>query len=433
MSLSDGAKVEPGAPVKEIASWAMFDFANSSYVTVVSTAIFNAYFVGTVAKSLGSGKATLYLTSLIAISNLLVVISAPVIGAVADYTARKKQLLLVTSLLLVVAIVGLGFVGPGDIWLSLIVLGIANLMFGTGEDLIAAFLPEIANQSNMGRISALGWAVGYMGGLGVLALCLGYINWAESVGQVASQYVPVTMWIVAVVFSLAATPTFLFLKERAKPHLMPENQSYWSVAFKRLAHTVKNRAEYRDMFVFLLSLLMFTSGSTTVAVMAAVYAEQVMGFKTSDTVLMIMVVNIAGAIGAFAFGYIQDKLGSKRAVLLSLVIWIISVGLVIASQEKAHFFLAAVLMGLSMGGSASAGRALIGQFAPPARAAEFFGLWGLAVKSAAILGPMSYGLFTYLSNGNFRVSLLSTVSYFVIGLFILNFVDEERGKEAARL
>ena len=148
---------------------------------------------------------------------------------------------------------------------------------------------------------------------------------------------------------------------------------------------------------------------------------------------MIMVVNVAGALGAFGFGFIQDRLGSKKAVALSLIIWIISVSLVIASAEKAYFWAGAVLMGLSMGGSASCGRALIGQFAPPSRAAEFFGLWGLAVKAAAILGPMSYGLFTYLSGGDFRIALFSTIAYFVIGLVILFFVDEKRGMEAARL
>ncbi len=418
---------------KEIASWAMFDFANSSYVTVVSTAVFNAYFVGEVARSLGSGKATLYLTSLIAFSNLLVVLSAPVIGALADFTARKKRLLLATSIMLVIATILLGFVSPGAIWFGLVVLGLANLMFGTGEDLIAAFLPEIANQHNMGRISAMGWGVGYIGGLGVLAACLAYIKWAESLGQQSYQYVPVTMWIVAGVFTMASLPTFLFLKERAKPQAVPVGESFVSIGFKRLKETFLNRGSYRDMFVFLAALLAFTSGSTTVAVMAAVYAEQVMGFKTSDTILMIMVVNVAGALGAFGFGFIQDRLGSKKAVALSLVIWIISVSLVIASAEKAYFWAGAVLMGLSMGGSASCGRALVGQFAPPSRAAEFFGLWGLAVKSAAILGPMSYGLFTFISGGDFRIALFSTIAYFIIGLVILFFVDEKRGMEAARL
>ena len=428
----EASLLERSVPKKEIASWAMFDFANSSYVTVVSTAIFNAYFVGTVAKSMGAGKATLFLTSVIALSNFLVVVTAPVIGAVADFTASKKKLLLITSISLVMAVVLLGFVGPGAIFFGLCVLAVANLMFGTGEDLIAAFLPEIATQKNMGRISAIGWATGYIGGLGVLGACLAYIKYAESLGQTSPQYVPVTMWIVALVFTLAATPTFLFLKERVEPQKLPENESYWTIGFGRLIHTFKNRADYRDLFVFLAALLAFTSGSTTVAVMAAVYAEQVMGFTTGDTVLMIMVVNIAGAIGAFVFGAIQDKIGSKKAVSLSLIIWIVAVGLVIASASKAMFWAAAVLMGSAMGASASAGRALVGQFAPPKRAAEFFGLWGLSVKAAAILGPLSYGFFTYIASGNFRISLLSTISYFIIGLIILAFVNEERGKEAAR-
>ena len=170
-------------PKKEIASWAMFDFANSSYVTVVSTTIFNAYFVGTVAASLGTAKATLYLTTCIAVSNFLVVLTAPVIGAIADLTATKKKLLFITSVSLVFAVILLSFVSPGAVVFGLFSLALANLMFGTGEDLIAAFLPEIANQENMGRISAIGWTTGYVGGLGVLGACLAYIKWAEALGQ----------------------------------------------------------------------------------------------------------------------------------------------------------------------------------------------------------------------------------------------------------
>ncbi|MBZ0185410.1 MAG: MFS transporter [Candidatus Obscuribacterales bacterium] len=417
----------------EIGSWALFDFANSSYVTVVSTTIFHAYFVGTVAASLGKGEATLLLTALIAVSNFIIVVTAPIIGALADFSAQKKRMLLVTSVALVVFTALLSTVGPGDVMLGLIVLGTANVMYGTGEDLIAAFLPEIADQDNMGRVSALGWSIGYFGGILALALCLWYVSYAESQSLTATSYVPVTMWIVAVIFGLAALPTFLFLKERAIAQKRPVGKGYMSIGFERLYHTVSRACEFRDLFVFLLCLLFFTCGSTTVSVIAAVYAEQEMGFKTSDTIAMIMAVNLAGSIGAFSFGALQDRIGSKKAVAYSLVVWIIAVSMVIVVTSKEGFWCAALLMGAAMGASQSSARALVGQFAPPNRSAEFFGLWGLAVKLATIIGPLSFGALSYVLAGNYRASLFSTVAFFVAALVVLYFVDEERGKAGVRL
>lgn len=422
--------VDKVVPRKEILGWAMFDVANSSYVTVVNTAIFNAYFVGTVASKLDRGEATFLLTQIVATANLLIVLTAPIIGTVADFSARKKHMLFVTSFILVLCTFMLASVGPGDIAKAAIFLILANLMFGTGEDLIASFLPEIADQKNMGKVSAFGWTLGYFGGLTTMALCLAYIMWAEKHGQLAQQYVPVTMIIVGVVFLIGSTPTFLLLKERAKPNKLPQGKNYLQVGFERLAETLKRVTHYRDLFVFLFSLMSFTCGSTTVALMAAIFAEQVMGFKSSDTLGMLIVVNLAGAAGAFTLGALQNKLGSVRTVALALVVWIISVSMIYFASGKVIFWIAAILMGAAMGASQSAGRALVGQFSPPNRSAEFFGLWGLAVKLAAIIGPVVYGFVTQ-AQGDLRVGLLSTISFFVVGLAVLYFVDEERGKANA--
>lgn len=418
-------------PRKEILGWAMFDVANSSYVTVVNTAIFNAYFVGTVASQMNRGEATFLLTQIVATANLLIVLSAPIIGTVADFTARKKHMLFVTSFILVICTFLLATVGPGDIAAAATYLILANLMFGTGEDLIASFLPEIADQKNMGKVSAFGWTLGYFGGLTTMALCLAYVKlWAEKQHQLPQQYVPVTMIIVAVVFLIGCTPTFLLLKERAKPSKLPDGKNYLQVGFERLAETLKRVTHYRDLFVFLFALMSFTCGSTTVALMAAIFAEQVMGFKSSDTLGMLIVVNLAGAVGAFTLGAMQNKLGSVRTVGIALVVWIISVSMIYFASGKEVFWIAAILMGAAMGASQSAGRALVGQFSPPERSAEFFGLWGLAVKLAAIVGPIVFG-FVSRVQGDLRTGLISTISFFVLGLAVLYFVDEERGKANA--
>ena len=190
------------APRREIFAWAMYDFANSGYTTVVLTAVFNQYFVHVVAANMGSsrGTGTFYWTIAIAITNALILLSAPVLGAIADHRAYKKRFLAVTTIGCVVFTALLANVGPGDIWLAMIVVILSFFMFGTGENLIASFLPEIAPQQDMGRISGYGWSLGYLGGLLVLGVCLAYVTWAQARGATASQYVPVTMLITAAIF-----------------------------------------------------------------------------------------------------------------------------------------------------------------------------------------------------------------------------------------
>ena len=158
-----------------------------------------------------------------------------------------------------------------------------------------------------------------------------------------------------------------------------------------------------------------------------------MGFSTQDTIAMILVVNVTAAIGAFVFGWLQDQMGSVKTLAFTLLIWIVALVIAYFNTDRAVFWLVANLIGLALGSSQSAGRALIGQFSPPGRSAEFFGLWGLAVKLAAIIGPFSYGLITFISQGNHRLALLSTTAFFVLGLMLLVTVNETRGRQAAEV
>ncbi|MFA7336234.1 MAG: MFS transporter [Candidatus Obscuribacterales bacterium] len=418
----------------EIWSWAMFDFANSSYTTVVTTAIFNAYFVKTVASGVELSTATLYLTCSLGLANLLVVLTAPVVGAIADAFAIKKRFLFVSSLACVICTASLSLVHQGDVALAMTLLVLSNFAFGTSEDLIAAFLPEIATPERMGRISAFGWTLGYIGGIAVLGACLAYVSWAQKAGQTPAQFVPVTMLFVAVMFASAAAPTFIWLKERAKRAVVKNKLSeIASGAFKQVIDTIADAKKHRDLFTFLLSLLCYSCGSTTVVALAAVYAEQVMGFKTNESIILIMVVNVTAAVGAFVFGFVQDKVGSVRTIAVTLALWSLAIYIAFATTNKEGFWLAANIMGIAMGASASAGRALVGRLSPTGRSAEFFGLWGLSVKLSAIIGPMTYGLVTYLSGSNYRLALLSTLMFFILGLIIVFFVDEKRGREQALL
>ena len=420
------------APRRQIFAWAMFDFANSGYTTVVLTTIFSAYFVKVIAGSeSGDGNSTFYWTLATSAANLVVLSTAPVLGAIADFSGLKKRFLAITAFSCVVFTALLATVQPGEVLYGLSLVVVATIMFAAGENFIAAFLPEISPAEHMGRISGYGWSLGYIGGILVLASCLAYITWARSNGQVATQYVPVTMLITAAVFALAALPTFLWLPERAPHHALPAERSYTRIGFARVLDTFHHSRHYKDLWRALLAMAVYHCGIYTVVVLAAVYASEVMGFSTSRTIQLIMIVNVTAAVGAFFFGRLQDRFGSVRSIQAVLLLWVIALLMVVFVADRIGFWVAANLIGVAMGASQSGGRALIGQFSPVNQAAEFFGFWGLATKLSAIVGPLAYGLITVASSGNHQAALLATTVFFVVGLAIIHGVDERRGKQAA--
>ena len=412
---------------REVWGWAMYDFANSGYTTVVITAVFNAYFVSVVAG--GAHWATLAWTLALSASYLLILLTAPLVGAYADAHAAKKMLLAITTAGCVLGTAMLALAGPGDLWLACLLIVLSNFFFGTGENVVAAFLPEIAKGKALGKVSAWGWSLGYLGGLVSLGACLAYVTGAQARGQGAADFVPVTMLITAAIFALASLPTFLFLRERAQPQ--KSAAGLYSKAFVRVLDTLRHARQYRDLARFLVCIVLYQSGVSTVITLAAIYAQQAMQFGTRDTLLLVLVVNITASIGALAFGTIQDRLGHVRTIGLTLVGWCAMVLIAWASTSAAGFWLAANIAGVCLGASQSAGRALVGYLSPASRCAEFFGLWGFAVKLASILGPVTYGAVTWLTGNDHRLAMLVTGAFFVLGLAVLLGIDVRRGRRTA--
>jgi UMF1 family MFS transporter len=409
---------------REVWAWSMYDFANSGYTTVVITAVFNAYFVAAVA-----GKAewaTFAWTAALSLSYLAIVLSAPLVGAWADAHAAKKRLLLAATAGCVLFTAALWYATPGSVVLALVLVMLSNFFFGTGENLIAAFLPELAQSRAMGRVSGWGWGFGYFGGIVALGLCLAYITWAQAQGQKAGDFIPVTMLITAALFALASLPTFLFLRERAQPQPRAA-----AGAWARVLQTIHRARRYLDLRRFLVCILFYQAGIMAVIALAAIYAQEAMKFTTQQTITLILVVNFTAAAGAFGFGYLQDAIGHVRAMALVLAGWIVMIALAYLAESAAAFWVAANLAGLCMGSSQAAGRAIVGYLSPPARVAEFFGLWGLAVKAASIFGPLTYGAVTWIFAGNHRLGILAVGAYFVVGLALLGGIDVERGRRAA--
>ena len=428
MPLFSADALNPGVRPREVLGWALYDFANSGYTTVVLTAVFAAYFVGAVAG--GESWATLAWTAALSASHLIVMLTMPGIGAWADQHAAKRRLLALCTVGCVLSTASLALVGPGAVLLGVLLVVVSNTFFAWGESLAAAFLPELARPQAMGRVSGWGWSLGYVGGMLALGLSLAWVLQAQAAGRPAAEFVPVTMLITAGLFAVAGTVSLVLLREHASPRPAGHDTGL-GAAWRQLRATLRQARHYRD-FMWLLACAAAYQGGVAVAIaLAAIYAEQVVGFQPQQTMVLIFVLNIAAMAGAFAFGYGQDRLGHKRALALTLLGWMATCVLAALTTTQAVFWWAAAIAGLCMGSSQSAGRAMAGVLAPPAQLAEFYGLWTFATRVASIVGPLTYGAITWITDGNHRLAIGSTALLFALGLVLLVPVDMERGRRAA--
>ncbi|TFZ08684.1 MFS transporter [Ramlibacter humi] len=430
MALFSQEALNPGVRKREVFGWAMYDFANSGYTTVVITAVFAAYFVGGVA-----GKApwaTFAWTLALSVSYAIVMFTMPSLGAYADLRAAKKRMLAVVTAGCVASTAALAFAGPGSVALAMLLIVVSNTFYSYGESLTAAFLPELARPESMGKVSGWGWGFGYFGGMLALGLCLGYVIWAQGRGIPANRFVPVTMVLTAVIYGLASMATFKLLRERAEPNPQMLRQGGVRASLAQLRQTFSQARRYGD-FMWLMACAVFYQGGVAVAVaLAAIYAEQVIGFQQQETMVLVFVLNLAAAGGAFAWGYLQDRIGHKLALGSTLVGWVVTCVIAAVSTTKGQFWWAAGIAGLCMGSSQSAGRAMAAMFAPKRQSAEFFGLWTFAIRLASILGPLTYGAITWATGGDQRTAILSTTALFIAGLVLLLKVDVARGRAAAQ-
>jgi len=412
---------------REIFGFMMFDFANSSYTTVIITAIFNAYFVRVVVNQANNGELLWSIT--LSISYFLVMVFGPVFGAIADYSSKKKRFLFFTYLLCVVFTALLFFIKPGYTLAAMLFVILSNTGYSAGENFVSSFLPDIADEKDMGKISGYAWSFGYIGGLLSLAICLIILTYYHPAGD-ANLSIRMSTLVTALFFGVSAIPTFLWVRERGERKKASEGPGYFKIAFSRLVLTYRKIGEFRELIKFLAAFLFFNSGIMVVISFSAIFAQKELGFTPGMTVLLIIVVNITASIGAFLFGFVEDRIGSKNTVMITLLIWITAVITAYFIRSRTLFWIVANLVGIAMGASQSSARALIGLFSPKSKSAEFFGFWGFAGKFSAILGILSFGIMSWAFSSN-RLAILLTIFYFFTGIIILLFVDEKRGRKAA--
>jgi len=408
-------------PVKrsEIFGWCCFDFANSAFTTIIITVVYAVYFKEAVA--LDHASASSWWGRALASSQFLVIVVSPWLGAVADFTARKKRFLMVSATICSFATASLFFTGAGDVWLALGLVFIANVAFSLSENLCASFLPEISTPENVGRISGYGWSFGYMGGLLSLGLALGIIMGMEA----SARW---TFVMTGAFFLLASLPTQLLLRERSLPKSLPPGQSYLTVAWGSIGRTLRELPKHRTLAVFFVAFTFFLSGLMAIITFASLFGTEVLHLTTTENIVLFAGLQITSALGAFGFGYFQDRVGAKPTLVIALLLWVGVCGWAAFCQTKTEFFAIGALAGLGIGSLQSSSRAVVAALTPAGRSGEFFGFWGLFGKLGGVIGPLSMG--EMATHFGYRTAVLANGGFFLIGLIIVAGLKLPGGRNA---
>lgn len=405
----------------EVVSWAFYDFANSAFTTLVVTFIFSRYFAERIVDDPIQGG--VWWTRAVQVSAILVALLMPVLGAVADYSGRKKRFLVTATLACVAATAALFWMGPGDALLAAAVFVFANVAYEVTQALYNAFLPELATKRNIGRLSGFGWGLGYAGGLICLALALGMVTgWVPSRDDLA---VRATNLLVAAWFLVFSLPMFLFVRERAERRVDSPGE-YVRKGFARVRSTFLHLKGYREAAKLLVARLIYNDGLVTVFSMAAIYVSGVYGMETDEVLVLGIAVNVAAGLSAVAFGFVNDWIGGKKTIVITLVVLIAATLFGAWAPDARTFWIAAIAVGLMVGPNQAASRSLLGSFVPARKQGELFGFYAFSGKLASVLGPLSYGLILAATE-NHRFAMASIVVFFVVGLAALATVREQEG------
>lgn len=397
---------------KQILGWMMYDFANSAFTTIIVTVVYSVYFIKVVVGG-DPGYGEMLWGRAVGISMTLVALTAPILGAVADYSRSKKKFLFFNTYLTIIFTGLLYFVDPGQISLGMTFFIIANYGFNSANVFYDAFLPEITTPENLGKISGFGWAVGYMGGLLALVVSLILIQYD-------------TRWVfpmISVHFFVFSLFTFVWLKEVRLPS---KRTNYFRTAYQRVYASLKNMKSYPELLKFMLSYFIYNDGITTVIVFASIYGITRFGMNTQDMIIYFVLAQFTSMIGSAVFGWLTDKKGVKLSLSISLIIWIAVVVWGFFCRTAFEYYFVGLLAGLAIGSSQSNSRTMLSMLTPHDRQAEFFGFYTLTGRLSAIIGPILYGWIAHVS-GDIRYSILSLLLFFLTGWIALQFVNPVKG------
>ncbi len=397
---------------KKIFIWSLFDFANTSFSVIIVTVIYSKYFSNYVT----DGRKWMWGLA-VSLSMILAAILSPPLGAIADVSRNRKRFLMIFTLLSVVCTALMFFVQKGDLFLGFILFVFANLGFEAGLVFYDAFLPNITEKKNFGRVSGYGFAMGYVGALVVLLIVMVLLPSQSSPEYYF--YVRLSFVVAASFFFFFSIPLFLFISEPKiseplKKNLVQKGISESINTFK----SIFVRGNYPSIKRFLVSFFLYNDGILTIIAFASIFAANALRMTDEQVILFFVVVQSTAVAGSFIFGIISDHIGPQKTITITLCIWIaVIIGTYFVSTIF-EFYIIGLLAGMSIGSSQSTSRSLMALLTPKDREAEFFGFYdGLFGKSSAVVGPLFYGIISDLSNERFAA--LSVGVFFIAGLIIL--------------
>jgi UMF1 family MFS transporter len=425
-AVSPGALPRPHAPranTRAIWSWAFYDFANSPFTTLVITFVYGTYFTQAIAADPISGTALW--SRAMTVTALVVAICSPILGALADRGGFRKLFVLVFTFICVGATICLYWVLPGQIFAALALVVIANIGYEFASVFYNAFLPEIAPAERIGRVSGFGWGLGYIGGLLALVLALVLFVLPETpwfgFSKEAGENIRATNLLVAVWFVVFSLPLFLWVSED-RSGVSPAGRILADTS-KQLRLTFQHIRRYRQVVRFLIARLIYNDGLVTIFAFGGIYAAETFGFSFQEVLVLGITLNIAAGSGAWALGHLDDILGGKRTIIISLVGLIVATVVAVFATSKASFWVAGILIGLFVGPNQAASRSLMARFVPLKFENEFFGFFAFSGKLTAFMGPFLLGVLT-ASTGSQRVGVAAVLAFFVVGLVLMISVDE---------
>ena len=425
---------------RERVAWYLYDAGNSAYAAVVLLAVYSAYFQKQV---VGGAEGSRLWGSAISIAMIIVAIAAPIMGAIADYSGAKKRFLFFFTTLSVLFTAALFFTEKGTIVMAIAFFILAEIGYRAAQIFYDALLPEIAAPNEMGRIAGAGWAIGSAGGILSLLIILPPILLTKSNVMVVRGSLIVT----AVFFALAALPVFFWLKERARPQVVPPGENYLSIAFKQLRDTIRTARGFKEFLKFMLAFLVYNEGVIMALDFAAILGAVLFGLEQTGLIIFFILVQATNVIGALAFGNLQDRFGGKRSLTLSILLMVVCVLALYFAQTQTHFFIIGAVVGIAMAGIQSVSRAMVATFAPPGKSGEFFGFFALTGRTSSFIGPAVFGWLaaeatlwyqaqgqatTVAEQSGHRLAILSIAAFLIVGWALMGFVNEKKAREAAQ-
>ncbi len=411
---------------RERRAWYMYDFGNSAYAAVVLLAVYSAYFKSEVVG--GANGARLWGLS-VGIAMLIVGLTSPVLGALADSSQTKKRILFIFTIMACFFTAMLFFVQPGDIATGMIFFILAEVGYRNGQVFYNALLPDIAEPEDMSRVSGNGWAIGSAGGIVCLLIVLGLI-----MGVGGTFVIRFAFLVTAVFYAASTAPLFIFVKERTTATPLPHGENYFSISLKRLWQTFKAARKYQSFARFLFSYLVFNNGIMITLDFAAIIGATLFALNQTQLIIFMIIVQITSVIGAYLFGKAAGRWGSKAVLVVSLLLMTGTVALLYLADSLTVFNIIGALAGFALTGVQSVSRTAVGQIAPEEKAAEFYGLFSLASQLSNFIGPTLFGIlivwFTNFYSGRglealpaeqsgLKLALLAIILFLLLGMGLL--------------